>query len=146
MSRAARLAGDVVRVSLDWRLAAQRAGNAILEVNPNLLIVVEGVELHNNQSLLVGRQPQRGAEAPVLLTGCPTDLCTQRMITLLPSSRSPGFRHAGLSGQSAAGIWDSHWGYIARTELAPVLMGEFGSKLQTKSDEQWFTTLIKYLA
>jgi endoglucanase len=28
----------------DWRLAAERAGNAILAVNPNWLIVVEGVE------------------------------------------------------------------------------------------------------
>ncbi|HEU5119259.1 MAG TPA: cellulase family glycosylhydrolase, partial [Isosphaeraceae bacterium] len=28
----------------DWRLAAERAGNAILAVNPNWLIIVEGVE------------------------------------------------------------------------------------------------------
>jgi endoglucanase len=28
----------------DWRLAAERAGNAILEVNPNLLIIVQGDE------------------------------------------------------------------------------------------------------
>nr|WP_274597691.1 glycoside hydrolase family 5 protein [Paenibacillus sp. EKM211P] len=35
-------------VSTDWRLAAQRAGNAILSVNPNWLILVEGVD-HNVQ-------------------------------------------------------------------------------------------------
>ena len=28
----------------DWRAAATRAGNAVLEVNPNLLVIVEGVE------------------------------------------------------------------------------------------------------
>jgi len=28
----------------DWRLAAERAGNAVLAVNPNWLILVEGVE------------------------------------------------------------------------------------------------------
>ena len=28
----------------DWRLAAERAGNEILAINPNWLIVVEGVE------------------------------------------------------------------------------------------------------
>jgi len=28
----------------DWRLAAERAGNAILEAQPNLLIIVQGVE------------------------------------------------------------------------------------------------------
>ena len=52
-------------VSLDWRLAAQRAGNAILEMNPNLLIVVEGVELHNNQSYWWGGNLKGVAEAPV---------------------------------------------------------------------------------
>ena len=28
----------------DWRLAAERAGNAVLATNPDLLIIVEGVE------------------------------------------------------------------------------------------------------
>ena len=37
-------------VALDWRLAAERAGNAILAVNPNWLIVVEGVESHGGQN------------------------------------------------------------------------------------------------
>src|SRR5512141_1857800 len=32
--------GDTTR---DWRLAAERGGNAVLEANPDLLIVVEGV-------------------------------------------------------------------------------------------------------
>jgi endoglucanase len=32
------------RLATDWRLAAERAGNAILKVNSNWLIVVEGVE------------------------------------------------------------------------------------------------------
>ncbi|MBV9173375.1 MAG: glycoside hydrolase family 5 protein, partial [Chloroflexi bacterium] len=31
-------------VATDWRLAAERAGNAILEVNPDWLIIVEGVQ------------------------------------------------------------------------------------------------------
>ncbi len=28
----------------DWHLAAQRAGNAVLAVNPHLLIFVEGID------------------------------------------------------------------------------------------------------
>src|ERR1019366_7255021 len=34
--------GDGV-LATDWRLAAERCGNAILAVNPNLLIIVEGI-------------------------------------------------------------------------------------------------------
>lgn len=35
--------------SKDWRLAAEKAGNAILSVHPNLLIIVEGVDEYNGQ-------------------------------------------------------------------------------------------------
>jgi len=31
-------------VATDWRLAAERAGNAILKVNPDWLIIVQGVQ------------------------------------------------------------------------------------------------------
>ena len=33
--------------TIDWRLAAERAGNAVLGVNPNLLIFVEGIQTFN---------------------------------------------------------------------------------------------------
>ena len=36
-------------MATDWRLAAERAGNAILQVNPNWLIVVEGVDCFGGQ-------------------------------------------------------------------------------------------------
>ncbi|MBI3152812.1 MAG: cellulase family glycosylhydrolase, partial [Chloroflexi bacterium] len=35
--------------SKDWRLAAEKAGNAILAINPDLLILVEGVAIYNGQ-------------------------------------------------------------------------------------------------
>ena len=34
----------------DWRLAAERGGNAILAIEPNWLIIVEGVATYNGQS------------------------------------------------------------------------------------------------
>ena len=34
------------------------------------------------------------------------------------------------------------WGYIARTEIAPVVMGEFGTKAEDESDTSGSTTLI----
>src|SRR5262249_23124246 len=41
-------------LSTDWRLAAQRAGNAILKVNPYLLIFVEGIEYYNGDRVWWG--------------------------------------------------------------------------------------------
>ncbi len=37
-------------ISKDWRLAAERGGNAILAIDPNWLIIVEGISTYNGQS------------------------------------------------------------------------------------------------
>jgi chitinase len=42
-------------------------------------------------------------------------------------------------------VWDKNWGYLFRTGTAPVLLGEFGSKLETASDRAWFAALVQYL-
>ena len=42
-------------------------------------------------------------------------------------------------------VWDANWGYIAKTGIAPVLLGEFGTTLQTTSDQQWLDTMVDYL-
>jgi endoglucanase len=129
--------------SLDWRLAAQRAGNAILSVNPNLLIIVEGVELHANSSYWWGGNLKGVADAPVLL-----DVANRIVYSAhdYPASifPQPWFSSTEYPGNLPS-VWDSNWGYIARKELAPVLMGEFGTRLESESDTKWFDALITYL-
>ena len=52
----------------DWRLAAQRGGNAILSVNPHLLIFVEGIESYNGSGYWWGGNLKGVASAPVQLS------------------------------------------------------------------------------
>ncbi|HEY6404256.1 MAG TPA: glycoside hydrolase family 5 protein [Blastocatellia bacterium] len=56
--------GDMNR---DWRLAAERAGNAILSVNPNWLIIVEGTDIVNGDAYWWGGNLIGAATAPVRL-------------------------------------------------------------------------------
>ncbi len=42
-------------------------------------------------------------------------------------------------------LWDATWGYLFRAGTAPVLVGEFGTKLETTSDKQWLSALASYL-
>jgi endoglucanase len=42
-------------------------------------------------------------------------------------------------------VWDSYWGYLHKNNVAPVLLGEFGTKLTDPSDVQWLDTLVNYL-
>src|SRR6185436_8498463 len=51
----------------DWRLAAQRAGNAILAVHPDILLVVEGVESYGGNYYWWGGNLRGAAAAPVQL-------------------------------------------------------------------------------
>ena len=37
-------------------------------------------------------------------------------------------------------------GYLYRQDIAPVWLGEFGSKLQTTSDQEWYQQITDYLA
>ncbi len=51
----------------DWRLAAERAGNAILAVNPDWLILVEGVEAGSSGSYWWGGNLSNAGDFPVRL-------------------------------------------------------------------------------
>jgi endoglucanase len=39
--------------------------------------------------------------------------------------------------------WDRHWGYLYKQGTAPVLLGEFGTRLNDESDRRWLTTLTR---
>ena len=51
----------------DWRLAAQRGGNAVLAVNPSLLIFVEGTDCYNNDCDWWGGNLEGAQAYPVVL-------------------------------------------------------------------------------
>ena len=42
-------------------------------------------------------------------------------------------------------IWDHSWGYLTKQNIAPIMVGEFGSNLQTSSDQQWFQAFQAYM-
>ncbi len=135
--------------AVDWRLAAERAGDVILAVNPNWLIFVEGVDCYgpggqtNGDCYWRGGNLEGAKSYPVQLNvpnrlvysahDYPASIYPQ---TWLMDSQYPN---------NLPGVWDTHWGYLSKNNIAPVWLGEFGSKLQTSSDQQWLTTLVRYL-
>ncbi len=131
--------------SRDWAAAATRAGNAISAVDPHLLIIVEGIEKSANGTYaLWGGQLQDVAAHPLSLkvrnqlVYSPHDF---------PSSVSmhPWFTAKNYPANLPT-VWDTNFGYIQKKNLAPVLVGEFGTKLQTASDKLWMQEMVGYLA
>lgn len=127
----------------DWRLAAERAGNAILAVNPNLLIIVEGVESFNGSSYWWGGNLQGAGGAPVRLN------VANRLVYSAHDYATSVYPQPWFSDptfpNNLAGIWDRNWGYLHRNNVAPVLLGEFGTTLADPRDRTWLQTLMAYL-
>ena len=130
--------------TLDWHLAAERAGNAILQINPNWLIFVEGVDCYGSTDCYDwGGNLQGVRTAPVVLN-VPHRLVYSvhdypKSVSSHPWFSAPDYPH------NLPQVWDSYWGYVKKQGIAPVWVGEFGSKLETASDQQWFSQLIQYL-
>ncbi len=134
----------------DWRLAAERAGNAILDINPNWLIVVEGVE--NNVPGQKLKKHWMGANLEgVRKFG--VRLSHPQQLVYSIHEYGPGvFAQPWFSEPSFPNNlnyrWETGWHYIATEGIAPVWIGEFGGR-QTDGDspegiwQQQFTDYIR---
>ena len=127
----------------DWRLAAQRAGNAILAVNPDWLIIVEGVASYEGANYWWGGNLTGARKYPVELS------VANRLVYSpheYPNSvfAQPWFSDAAYPGNMPS-VWDSHWGYLFKEDVAPVLLGEFGTTLQDAKDKLWLPAIVSYL-
>ncbi len=127
----------------DWRLAAQRAGNAILAVNPHVLIFVQGVERSGEDWYWWGGNFIDARSSPVHLD-------VPGRLVYSPHDYGPGvygqawFYAPEFPGNMPA-IWDAHWGYLANEHLAPVVLGEFGGRsVGDDAEGVWQHALIDY--
>ncbi|HUX87011.1 MAG TPA: glycoside hydrolase family 5 protein, partial [Chloroflexota bacterium] len=129
----------------DWRLAAQKAGNAILSVNPYWLIFVEGIEREGNDYYWWGGNLEGVARAPVILNL--PDRVVYSPHDYGPSVYPQGWFKAANFPINLPSVWNQHWGYIAERGIAPVVLGEFGGRsVGSDKDGQWQRSLIDYLA
>jgi endoglucanase len=128
----------------DWRLAAERAGNAVLAANPTWLIIVEGIENYHNDYYWWGGNLEGARAFPVRLS---------QPSRLVYSAHDYGpdvypqswFQTRGFA-RSLPAIWARHWAYLQADGIAPVLLGEFGGRsVGNDPDGQWQRTLAHYL-
>ncbi len=128
----------------DWRLAAERAGNAIHEVNPDLLIVVEGIEVYKGEGYWWGGNLQGVAQSPVRLMH--PDKVLYSAHDYGPGVYNQAWFQSKAFPDNLPAIWDAHWGYLVKRNLAPVLMGEFGGRsLGPDTEGTWQRALVAYL-
>ncbi len=137
----------------DWHLAAGRAGNAVLAVNPKLLVFVEGTDAYtSNDYYWWGGNLEGVANSPVTLSVA--DQIVYSAHDYGPTEYQQSWFNGSTTAASLDAVWTQHWGFIAKNGVAPVWLGEFGTTNDAASAQssvagsegQWFQSLVSYLA
>ncbi len=129
----------------DWAAAAERGGNEVLAVNPNLLVFVEGVRGDPAGPMFAGRRHlywpggnlcgvrtqggRRPAPRPITLR-CPRQLVYSIHDYGPDMHRAMPWCRRGSTAETATAcrsVWEQTWGFIVRAGIAPVYVGEFGT-------------------
>jgi aryl-phospho-beta-D-glucosidase BglC (GH1 family) len=128
----------------DWARAAERAGNAALAVNPNLLMFVEGVGTYQGQNYWWGGNLMGVKDRPIVFN------VANRLVYSphdYPNSVFPQtwFQSADF-GAGLPAVFRKAWGYIYEQNIAPIYIGEFGTKLSDPKDAIWLEAITSYIA
>jgi aryl-phospho-beta-D-glucosidase BglC (GH1 family) len=132
--------------STDWNAAAERCGNAIQKVNPDVLIIVEGVEKVGDDSYWWGGNLSGVKSAPISLL-VPDKLMYSAHEYGPEVFQQPWF-DSGSFPSNMDSIWNSHFGFIMNDNLSHVLIGEFGIRDTASAEGKagvWFDTFLEYM-
>lgn len=135
----------------NWPAAATRAGNAILAINPHLLIFVEGNDCYGTDCGWQGGNLEGVATNPITL-----NVANQLAYSAHdygPDLFAQSWFNSSTTFASLSAVWTKFWGYVSANNIAPVWVGEFGttnnaSDLQSSSpgsQGQWFQSLVNFL-
>jgi endoglucanase len=119
--------------SQDWHAAAERGGDAVLSINPRLLIFVEGPS-YSTQFEKVGSLPVR-LKVPHRLVYSPHDYSWSQPVP--------------MSYEELRDNLDERWGYLAQGKApTPIWIGEVGTCQDTQACAGagfWFPWLVRYI-
>ncbi len=127
----------------DWAAAAERIGNAVLAHAPNWLIFVEGIGAYNGETYWWGGDLEGVKDRPL-------DLAVDNRLVYsphdYPNSIYPQtwFSDPTFPANEPT-IFSDKWGFIYEQNLAPVWVGEWGSKLTDPKDVLWADAITDYM-
>lgn len=120
-----------------WAAAAERAGNALLEINPDWLIIVGGTESGNDLSGVARR--------PVVLD-VPGRVVYSAHVYSWSGWGSLGGRYAKRTYPSFVQAMRKNWAYLVEGDIAPVWIGEFGAPADPgQGDANYWKNLLRFL-
>ncbi|MCG8569286.1 MAG: cellulase family glycosylhydrolase, partial [Spirochaetes bacterium] len=142
----------------NWKKTAEDCANAILAINPNVLIVVEGIESYPKE----GKDYSSSTENDYYnnwwggnLRGVkdyPLDLGTnQDQLVYSPHDygplvyQQPWFQKDFNQQTLYEDCWGPNWAYIMEENIAPLLIGEWGGFMDGSDNQKWMEALRDYI-
>lgn len=151
---------DNSKDSDNWKYIAEKAANSVLKQNPNVLIMVEGIEIYPIDTKKNGNFSSTNSADYYFnwwggnLRGVkdnPVDLGKyQNKLVYSPHDYGPAVYQqpwfkSGYSYDSLyKDCWHDNWFYIQEEGIAPLLIGEWGGYM-TEPNLTWMTHLRKFI-
>src|SRR5512133_344598 len=130
----------------DWNAAAERCGNAILAVNSDALIIVEGVEKVGTDGYWWGGNLSAARSKPMVLAK------PEKLVYSAHEYGPEVFEQTWFTASNfpsnLSAVWDDHFGFLMKENLGHVLVGEFGIKDPTAAGGKantWFESFMNYM-
>ncbi len=133
-------------LATDWDKAAARCGNAILEVNPEVLIMVEGVGTVEGDSYWWGGNLKNAGRHPVALNDASKLVYSAHEYGPEVFNQS-WFRAPGFPNNMPR-IWNRYFNNLFTQQVSPILLGEFGIKEQDAFSGvsfEWISTFMQFM-
>ena len=141
----------VTLTAQNWPVAAAAAGDAVLAINPHLLVFVEGTDCYSGVCGWQGGNLIGVASHPVTLSV--SNQLVYSAHDYGPNLFQQAWFNSSTTPASLTAIWNQYWGYISADGTAPVWLGEFGTDNNSTDIEntaagsqgQWFQALVGFL-
>ncbi len=150
----------------NWQYAASRCGKAILDINPNLLIMVEGIEEtpRDGYDYNLGTQDPNASEDERKYDGgwwggnlrnaekYPVDLgAYQSQLVYSPHDYGPlvyaqsWFKKDFTEQTLLDDVWYDSWFYLQDKNIAPLLIGEWGGFMDGGDNEKYLNIMAQFI-
>lgn len=132
----------------NWKHAAEVAGGRILGANPNLLVMVEGIECYNGVGGWWGGNFLGVHDYPVNFGA------HKAQLVYSPHEYGPSvYEQSWFTSENGAFTYDSlyrdhwkaQWMFIWEEETAPLLIGEWGGFLK-EPNTSWLKAMVKLIS
>ena len=134
----------------NWKTAAEKCGKAVLEVRPDLLILVEGVEEDTQgRNYWWGGNLSDARENPIDHSMIPSENLIYSPHEYGPTVWPQDWFTDPSFPENMPEIWDEYFWFIHKENMGHLLIGEFGIKHDELADTEsaghiWFTEFLEY--